>query len=96
MMEIESLLSVYARGARLHYLRTQGGMEIDGLIVSGRTMLPFEIKASATVRVEDARHLREFISAGKGAKFGLVFYAGDECRMLAADVFAVPLSILLA
>ncbi len=96
MMEIEGLLSVYARGARLHYLRTHGGMEIDGLVVSGRNLLPFEIKASATVRMEDARHLRAFLATGKGAKFGLVLHAGEECRMLAPDVFAVPLSILLA
>jgi len=96
MMEIESLLSVYAPGARLHYLRTHGGMELDGLVAAGRSLLPFEIKASATVRVEDARHLRAFIATGKGAKFGLVFYAGEECRMLGPDVFAVPLSVLLA
>ncbi|MFI5402206.1 MAG: ATP-binding protein [Planctomycetota bacterium] len=96
MMEVESLLSVFAPSAKLHYLRTHGGMEIDGVIASGRSLLPFEIKASATVRVEDARHLRAFIDMGKGARFGFVLYAGEECRMLAPDVFAVPLSILLA
>jgi hypothetical protein len=96
MMEVECLLSVHAPGAKLHYLRSHGGMEIDGIITSGRRLLPFEVKASATVRVEDARHIRALIDAGKGARFGLVLHPGDECRMLAEDVFAVPLSILLA
>lgn len=96
MMEIETLLSVHAPAARLHYLRTHGGMEIDGLIVSGRNLLPFEIKASATIRVEDARPLRDFLAAARGAKFGLLFHTGTECRRLAPDIFALPLSALLA
>ncbi len=46
--------------------------------------------------MEDARHLRAYIAAGKGAKCGLILHAGEECRMLAPDIFAVPLSALLA
>ena len=96
VMEIENMLATYLPSSRLYYLRTHGGMEVDGIITSGRRILPFEVKASSTLRGEDARSLQAFIDAETRACMGLVFYLGRDVRRLSSNVLALPVAGVLA
>jgi hypothetical protein len=96
MMEVSKHLQRYAPTARLHFFRSHDGLEIDGLIVDGMKRLPFEIKASTTVRTEDARSLESYMTRTGEAEVGLLFYRGEEVRRLTRNVLATPLTALLA
>jgi len=96
MMEIRKMLASYARSARLYFLRTHGGLEVDGLIVDGQRILPFEIKAAATVRGEDAKALQLFLDQERRAAIGIVFYTGTDIQRLGRQVVALPVTALLA
>lgn len=75
----------------LHYWRTVTGEEVDFVIERGDQLLPIEVKASATVTVGDARHLRSFRAEyGKRARAALLLYDGNETYWLADGVLATP------
>jgi hypothetical protein len=95
VMEIAKHISVSEPEARLHFLRTHTGLEIDGLLTLGLRQLPFEIKAATSLREEDGRALVTYLNASKQASCGIVFYRGRECRRLAERVLAVPVTALL-
>ncbi len=91
MMEIEALLPIFAPGARLAWLRTHDGLEIDGLIHWGRRRIPFEIKAARTVTPDDARPLRRWLEAiGDPEGRAFIIHAGDEIYPVARNVTAIP------
>jgi len=54
MMEIQALLPLAERSAKLFHVRTHDGLEVDGLLEIGQRHLPLEIKASRTVKASDA------------------------------------------
>lgn len=93
MMELQGILSGWMPEARLYYWRTHTGIEVDGVLQAGQRLLPFEIKATQTLRVDDAKSLRIFLENENSARFGAVFYLGDEVRMLAENVVAIPLTV---
>jgi predicted AAA+ superfamily ATPase len=75
----------------LYYWRTATGEEVDFVIERGDHLLPIEVKASATVTVADARHLRSFRAEyGAHARAALLLYDGDETYWLADGVLATP------
>ena len=45
-------------GARLYFYREDGGQEIDFLIETAEGCWAYEVKASSTPSLDDARHLR--------------------------------------
>jgi len=95
MMEISKHVELFEPSMRLHFVRSHDGLEVDGLLVKGVKQLPFEIKASSTVRVDDARNLEKYMELSGSATAGIVFYRGSECRRLGRRVLAVPLTALL-
>jgi len=95
MMEIAKQVEVFRPDARLHFIRSHDGLEVDGLLVRGVKQLPFEIKASGTVRTEDAAPLEKYLDLSAAAPFGVVFYRGSDCRRLSRRVLAIPQTALL-
>ena len=95
VMEVLKHVEVFDPSLRVHFLRSHGGLEVDGLVVGGTRQLPFEIKASETARVDDAGNLEKYLTLSGGKSPGLVFYNGAECRRLSGRVLAVPLHALL-
>lgn len=96
MMEVRRQLGAYEPSARLHFVRSHTGLEIDGLIVRGVRQLPFEIKFAETVRGEDAAALHAYLDACHEARIGIVLYRGDEPLRLSSRVMAVPIASLVA
>jgi hypothetical protein len=95
LMEISKQVESFAPAMRLHFVRSHDGLEVDGLLVRGVRQLPFEIKASSTIRVEDGDNLEKYMALSGNASTGVVFYRGTECRRLSGRVLAVPLTALL-
>jgi hypothetical protein len=61
------------------------------VIEAGRTLLPIEVKATATPRVSDAKHLRVFREEyGRRCRPGLVLHTGDAIEWLAPGILAAP------
>ena len=84
---------------RLYHWRDQRGREIDILAESGRTLVGFEMKASATVNSDDFKHLRWFRDEGPGSTWdvvGIVIYLGDRPLSFGSKMFAFPLSTFWA
>lgn len=74
----------------LHY-RTTKGAEVDFVIETPSRTIPLEIKASATVRGADARHLETFLDEYSDvASTGIVLYDGEEVFWLTRRVLAAP------
>lgn len=88
--EIQALLPFYMPQARFYYLRTHDGLEIDGLIQQGSTLIPFEIKAAQTVTAEDAKSLRRWMTLSGRGGTGFVLYAGNRVQLIDRDVWAIP------
>ncbi len=89
--EIQSLLSFYLPQARLYYLRTHDRLEIDGLVQQGTRLIPFEIKAAATVTADDANAIKHWMSLTRREGMGLVLYAGSRVELIGRDVWAIPI-----
>ncbi len=91
MMEIEALLPLFAPEARLSWMRSHDGLEVDGLIRMGRRRIPFEIKAARSVTPDDARPLRRWMEASGDAEGpAFILHAGDEVYPVARNVMAIP------
>ncbi len=73
------------------YWRTASGQEVDFVIEHQRQLVGIEVKASARVRVHDARHLRAFRQEYSDLVRGcLVLYDGDETFWLEEGTLAIP------
>jgi predicted AAA+ superfamily ATPase len=80
----------------IFYRRTVTGEEIDFVVERGRRLLPIEIKASSTVRVDDARILDDWcLEFGARSPFGVLLYDGKEPMRLTRTTIAVPLGVVL-
>lgn len=80
---------------RLYHWRHQRGREIDILAETNRTIVGFEMKASANVDLYDFRHLQRFRTDGPGSAWnviGIVIYLGDRPLTFGSKLFALPLS----
>lgn len=77
--------------AELFTWRTTAGAEVDFVIETPDRLLPVEVKATATPRFRDARHLLTF-RGEYGAKTlpGLLLHAGDRIEWIAPGVLAAP------
>ena len=92
--EIQTQLDTFLPDATLHYVRSHDGLEIDGLIQHGRHLLPFEVKAAATIRDHDARHLRLFTERETRCSTGILFHLGREITPMAHNLLALPVGAL--
>jgi predicted AAA+ superfamily ATPase len=84
------------RKPNVFFYRTSDGAEIDFVIERGRRLLPIEVKATKTPRVDDAKHVESFCAeSGAQSPFGLLLYDGTESYRLTDRVLAVPLGAAL-
>ena len=75
----------------LYFWRTAAGVEVDLLIDSGETLLPLEVKTSATPKPAMARGVRTFLKdLGDRAPRGYVLHPGHTPLPLGVGVVAVP------
>lgn len=94
MMEIQSLLPLLSFPARLYHVRTQEGLEVDGLLEGGRRHLLFEVKTTHTPRPEDANAMERWIHMNPGHGPGMVIHSGDSYHRLSEHVRAIPANLL--
>ncbi len=92
MSEVRALLPLFFPRARLFYLRTHDGLEIDGLIQNGEKLTPFEVKAARTVTPKDAVPIEKWLQLSGTAATGFVLYAGTEICPLSRHVWALPIT----
>ncbi len=81
---------------RLYHFRTQGGVEVDGVLErkDGR-LFGVEVKASSSVSADDFRHLKA-LQMVTGEKFvgGAVFYTGAHTLPFGEKLIALPIASL--
>jgi predicted AAA+ superfamily ATPase len=94
MMEIRALLPLVQSPGRLHHVRTHDGLEVDGLIESGRQKLLFEVKSAQTVTASDAKPIERWIEWNPTHGPGVVLYAGSTYQPLSKNVRAIPATLL--
>jgi hypothetical protein len=83
--------------ANVLFWRTAAGEEVDFVVETRGRLLPIEVKSTTTLRPDDLRHLHAFLDEYRDScRVGVVLYGGEECRVLAPRVAAVPLSTALA
>jgi len=81
--------------ARIFFWRTAAGKEVDFVIEVGGTLIPIEVKASATPRPEMTTGLRSFMEDySPRANKGYVVHPGNIRLPLAPDIEALPFALL--
>lgn len=94
--EISKHLTWSDQPARLYYLRTASGREIDMILESrdGR-VVAIEVKARRTLKPGDFRHI-EYLRDEIGPRFhgGIVIYTGDKTIPFGDNLYALPVSAL--
>lgn len=97
-MELAKQLSAASVRASLHHLRTARGAEVDFLLEGpGGTLTGVEVKAAATVRSKDFKHLTTLRDRlGDRLVRGVVLYAGGERLSFGERLEAWPLAMLWA
>lgn len=74
----------------LHHWRLNSGQEVDFVLEEGRQLVPVEIKASQSVGMREARHLRTFLERHANAPRGVLLSCDPEIRVLAEQIIACP------
>lgn len=96
-MELVKQLSAASTSASLLHMRTSTGAEVDFVLegADGR-LAGIEVKASATVRSEDFKHLARMRDRIGGERFvrGVVLYTGSERLPFGERLEAWPLTTL--
>jgi predicted AAA+ superfamily ATPase len=96
-IELEKSLPHLVKRWRLYHWR-QEGREIDIVAEAPRRVLAvLEMKAAATVGIDDFRHINWFLSEGTGKSYkgiGFVVYLGNDLLSFGAGRIALPLSML--
>lgn len=93
MSQLRPEVAVSGKRIRLHHARTKGGREEIDIVAElpdGR-LLGLEVKATASPKPADARHLR-WLKAENPSRFlaGVVLHTGPDVIELDDDIFAVP------
>lgn len=81
----------YAGNARLHYLRTRAGAEVDFIIVDRGRFIPIEVKWTEHPSLSDARHLSTFLDEHpKQVKQGYIVCRCPHPLALTDRITALP------
>ena len=95
--EISAILDA-SKKYKLYHYRDRLQREIDFLIerLTDDAIVGVEVKASATARKEDFKHLAWFRdNEAKGRKFqGVVLYSGNEILSFGPSLTAVPFNVM--
>jgi uncharacterized protein len=96
-MELTKQLSATRTRASLQHMRTAAGAEVDFILegADGR-LAGIEVKASATVRAEDFKHLKRMRDQIDDERFarGVILYTGSERLPFGERLEAWPLATL--
>ena len=95
--QIRAELSLMTPAPRLHHLRTsEGRHEVDLVIeVGARKVIAIEVKATASPKSDDAKHLRWLqTELGPSLIAAVVLHTGPETFPLGSGVMACPISAL--
>lgn len=96
-IELEKSLPHLDKRWRLYHWR-QEGREIDIVAEApGKLIAVFEMKAAATVSINDFKHINWFLSEGPGKSYkgiGFVVYLGADLLSFGRGRIALPLSML--
>ena len=85
--------------SNLYHWRNRDRREIDVIVDADSRLACIDVKAAATVKSEDFRHIKWFASNGPGrtrAVSGIIFYLGDQSLSFGDNCFALPLSMMWA
>ena len=77
------------------YYRTTDKKEIDFIIQKGNTLLTIEVKAGATVKKDDFKHIIDFQNRSTNNVIGIVLYHGTAIVPFGDNLYAVPLILFL-
>ena len=91
LLEVVKALVNRGEGPQVYFWRTSTGVEVDIVVETGGTLIPIEVKLSATPRPAMAAGIRTFRDAlGKKAGPGYVVHPGYVRLPLAPNVAALP------
>lgn len=94
MAQLRPEVAMATQRIRLSHARTKGGREEVDIVAElpGGRLLGIEIKASASPKAADAKHLR-WLRAEHPQRFvaGVVLHSGPDVIELETDIFAVPI-----
>jgi hypothetical protein len=93
--ELIGLASQQLTRPEFFFWRTHAGAEVDLLVVTGRKILPIEIKLGAAVGPQDVNGLRQCIQ-DLGLRRGLVVSTAAERRRLNPSIEVVPWADVVA
>jgi len=89
--DLRSWQSNEVEQVQISYWRTTTREEVDFVLETRDRVLPIEVKASARLRLGDARGLGVFLKEyADQAPAGLILYTGSEITWMRANVLAVP------
>lgn len=74
----------------LYHWRLAGGQEVDFVLEEKGRLVPVEMKATTSIGLGDARHLRTFRERYRNAARGIVLSSDPVIRVLAPNVIAAP------
>ena len=74
----------------LYHWRLTSGQEVDFVLEDDGRLIPVEVKASQSVGLSDAKHLRTFRERHSNASRALLLSCDTEIRMLGDGVVAAP------
>jgi len=78
-------------GAKVHYLRTQDGAEVDFIVEYGGKLVPVEVKWTERPSPGDARHLKVFLAENRARTTrGFVVCRCTRPLELAENITAIP------
>lgn len=91
---IHAVLETISGGARLFHWRTNGGAEVDLVLMRDNKLFPIEIKLKGTLTKHDARGLNAFMQTYAHTTTpvmpGLIIYGGSDCYFLDEHIIALP------
>jgi uncharacterized protein len=94
LAQLRPEVAVSRQRVRLYHARTKGGREEIDVVVElpGGKLMALEIKASASPKAADAKHLR-WLRAAYPDRFvaGAVLHTGPDVVQLDSNIFAVPI-----
>jgi uncharacterized protein len=79
-----------APGRATYHWRTQSGQEADFVLELNSRLLPVEVKTTARIGANEARHLTAFLDRYPAAVRGLLLSTDPEIRVVRRRIIAAP------
>jgi predicted AAA+ superfamily ATPase len=89
-LELLRLIHLSKQRMQLKYWRDLNGMEVDWLLETEGKLIPIEVKLTDSPRLQDAKHLRVFLSEYEEATVAYVVCQVPRKMKLAEGIYALP------